>query len=151
MPDIDTATLTRLATAAFERTAFMLVDPIDEADPAKLTTHARIDYFGAGEGSVFVSASEGFIVELASSLLGVEPDEVTPQSEGADAIREIANILAGSLLTTLGGGDHAFRLGLPAHCEAPDHAATTASCTLESEGEPLVFTWVDRAAQTKAA
>ncbi|MEM1424719.1 MAG: chemotaxis protein CheX [Planctomycetota bacterium] len=145
MPEITADSLARLTTHALERTAFMLVDPADSADPAQLTRHARIGYTGdAGAGDVFISASEGFALELASSLLGCEPDEIDVEEQGVDAVRELANILAGCVLTSIGGEEHAFRLGLPETANANPEPGGGVACAMDSMGEPLVVSWQPR-------
>lgn len=151
MPDIDSQHLAQLATDALERTAFMLMDPSEGADPGTLTHHAKINYFGTGAGEVHVSASEGFVIELASSLLGVEPDEVEAETQGDDAMRELANILAGSLITQLGAATDSFRLGLPEDSKSPALSEGCVTCFLESMGEPLLVTWKKAEAEAKAA
>lgn len=151
MPDIDSQQLAQLATDALERTAFMLMDPAEGADPGMLTHHAKINYFGTGTGEVHVSASEGFVIELASSLLGVEPDEVEADTQGDDAMRELANILAGSLLTQLGAENDSFRLGIPEDSGTPAPSDGCVVCYLESMGEPLLVTWKKNQAEAKAA
>ncbi|GAB4548868.1 MAG: hypothetical protein Tsb0013_09720 [Phycisphaerales bacterium] len=147
MPEITTDSLAQLATQALERTAFMLVDPADAADPGVLTRHAHIAYNGEGGcGDVFVSASEGFTLELASSLLGVEPEEINIEEQGVDAMRELANILAGSILTTIGGKEHAYRLGLPETTDSTAPSDGCVTCAMDSMGEPLLIAWRPKAA-----
>lgn len=147
MPEITPDSLAELATHALERTAFMLVDPADAADPGRLTRHAHIAYTGEeGDGEVYVSASEGFTLELASSLLGCEPEEIDVDEQGADAVRELANILAGSILTTIGGVEHAFRMGLPETTDSSAADDSCITCAMDSMGEPLTISWRPKAA-----
>lgn len=147
MPEITAENLAELATQALERTAFMLVDPSEDADPGQLTRHASISYTGdEGAGELYVSASEGFTLELASSLLGCEPDEIDVEEQGVDAVRELANILAGSVLTSIGGQEHAFRMGLPETVESHTNEDGCVSCAMDSMGEPLVISWRAKAA-----
>ena len=147
MPEITPDSLAELATHALERTAFMLVDPADSADPGQLTRHAHISYSGdEGAGDVFISASEGFTLELASSLLGCEPDEIDVEEQGTAAVRALANILAGSILTSIGGQEHAFRMGLPETTDASPDTEGGVTCAMDSMGEPLVISWRPKAA-----
>lgn len=151
MCEIQKPQLEESVTDALERIAFMLVDPIDSVDPASLSRHARIAYSGTGVGTVHVSASDDFLIELASSLLGVQPDEVSVETEGRDALRAFADILAGSLLTRLGAEDHPFHLGLPEDAVAYSNAPNAITCAMSSMGEPLVISWCPSTSSAQAA
>jgi hypothetical protein len=156
MSNISSNQLAALVTDALERTAFVVVDPCDEADgttPPPDALHARIAYTGAEPGEVFVSASPGFLVELASSLLGVDEDDVALEAEGMDGLRELTNILGGSVLVAIGGEDHRFSLGLPEVLTdgAPTQGGGDVACALESMGEPLIVCWRAGVAKSAAA
>ena len=78
---------------ALERTAFVLAEAIDAGQATSLpapSKYSRISYIGPTSGNVYLAASEGFIRELAASILGVEPEDVDPSNEGEDAITELA-------------------------------------------------------------
>lgn len=142
MSTINEDTLQQLTTEALERTAFVLADPTDHVGHAAQPRHASIAYTGGQSGAVYVSASDGFLTELASSLLGVEPGEVNVETEGIDALCELANILGGSLLNDLGGVAETFQLGLPALIDTPPECSADAiSCAVRSEEGTLTVTW----------
>ncbi len=116
MNTLNSEVLQNMATEALERTAFVLADPFDANEAraeAMPSFYAGIQYSGSECGAIQLAASEDFIRELASSILGVEPDEVDPNGVGSDALRELANIVGGSVILNLGGVDHNFALGLP--------------------------------------
>ncbi|MBK7405970.1 MAG: chemotaxis protein CheX [Phycisphaerales bacterium] len=145
MNAITTERLSEMVTEALERTCFLVTDP---SDPKTIAAHgyttehcARIAYSGPDAGHVYVCASGGFLQELASSLLGCEPDEIDLDVEGQDAIRELANIMGGSVILDLGGDRCDYRLGLPELSSAPDQAAG-ALCALESASGALQVQWV---------
>jgi hypothetical protein len=144
---LDADTLGRLSIQALERTAFVLADPCDDPEslaPAEI--HARIDFRGPEVGSVDLGSSRAFARNLAASLLGTDAAEVS-DAQSEEALRELANILGGSVITTLGGADCQYLLGLPKLGESePDHAASTTRCTLDAEGERLDITCHRRAA-----
>jgi CheY-specific phosphatase CheX len=50
-------------------------------------------------------------------MLGVDPDEVNPDQEGNEALRELANIICGEVIQSLGGMSTRFELGLPSSIE----------------------------------
>lgn len=135
-PTLDPNTLARLVVDALERTAFVLADPCDEPEqlpPAD--TFAQIDFSGPTQGSVELLASRAFAKNLAASILGTDASLVTDlQSE--EALRELANIVGGSVITALGGSDCRFSLGLPRLGRAHATGADT-TCVLDAEGERL--------------
>jgi CheY-specific phosphatase CheX len=147
--------LVQMVTEALERTCFMVSDPSDAdavaANGYQCARCARIAYTGPAAGHVFVVASDGFLEELASSLLGCEPEEIDLEVEGRDAIKELANIMGGSVILELGGDNCEYRLGLPEEVGAAP-AATGAECYIESTFGALRVCWApEAAAAAKAA
>jgi hypothetical protein len=154
---IDIARLTEIVTTALERSAFVFAEPAAPGDLAvlpKCAAFALVRTDGSVAGELHASASEGFLRELAASLLVVDPGEVNPEKEGADALREMANMIAGSVTLALDRGDGAFSLGLP---ETTDRARFDAAArvgqvtTLVANGEPLRVVWVENARARKIA
>ena len=145
MTTIASHDLANTIVIALERMAFVLTEEVDAAEAAQLfppTFHAKIAFSGpAGAGSIFLSASEGFIIEMSSSMLGMEPEEVEDDIEtlGAEAIRELANVVGGEIIVMLGGKEVEFQLGLPESCtaDAVQRTGVSGSCHLESDGELL--------------
>jgi CheY-specific phosphatase CheX len=138
-------TLARLVTDALERTAFVMADPCDDPDrlpPAD--TFAQIDFRGPESGAVDLRASRAFARNLAASLLGTDASEIT-DAQAEEALRELANIVGGSVITALGGDDCRFSLGLPALGNHPPDANATC-CTLDAEGERLEVSCIHRLA-----
>ncbi len=139
--------IAQLVIEALERTAFVLAEPVDAGRAAELpaaTYFSRILYTGPDQGQLFLAASEGFVRELVSSLLGIEPEDVDPASQGEDAIKELANIVGGSTILELGGADCQYSLNLPELVEAsetPEPGDRGAACFVESEGELLNVIW----------
>ena len=154
MSSINADQLTELVSTALERTAFVLVDPADEDAEASFTPARRSSLQLNGSdwtGVITLTADEGFLCELASSLLGVDEDEVELEEQGQDVILELANILAGSVSLLLGGDKTHIGLGLP---ELQDTTTPTpdadASTMLEGESGFLKVQW-SVAASSKAA
>ncbi len=69
----------------------------------------------SGDNSVqlMLLASEKGSEELAKALLGFEPDEAIDQSDLADALAEIVNIVAGMVKTVVNDQDGKLNLTLP--------------------------------------
>lgn len=162
MRELTPTALTRLATIALERIAFLMAEPADiepgeavagHVPPAlpPATRFARIEYRGPERGEVILAASDGCAQSLAAGLLGTDPASIDPATTGQDALRELANIVAGSLICELGGAHCPYSIGLPAACGAdalPSNA--TAVATLDVEGERLEVHWTRTAAAQAA-
>jgi hypothetical protein len=156
MTNFSSEFLAEATVSALERTAMVLAelaDDVDDHEPA--TAFARIAYSGPSKGALTLAATEGFMRELASSLLGVEPDEVEVDVQGIDALKEMANILGGSVIVAMSGESCDFSLGLPGivtESDVPvagDPSAQTA-CTVTTDDGVLRVTWT-RDAATNAA
>ncbi len=147
MSQLTSQRIAQLVIEALERTAFVLAEPVAAERAAELpavTCFSRIFCTGPDQGQLFLAASEGFMRELVSSLLGVEPEEVDPVSQGQEAIKELANIVGGSTVLELGGADCEYSLNLPELVEAPEMPEAGdrgAECFVESEGELLKVIW----------
>lgn len=157
MNNLNADRIGQLVVEALERTAFVLADPVpaDYAESLPVPDRfSKVDFSGAAVGSVVLSASEGFVRELASSLLGVEPDEVEPDCDGQDALNELANIVGGSVILELGGAEKEYHYGLPCTMspnEVPDDTPGTVRSYLEAEGELLCVAWTPQDAVNSAA
>lgn len=106
---------------------------------------ARISYRGPSEGRLVLAGTEGFVRELAASLLGAEPEEVNVDSQGGDALKEMANMVGGSVIMALSGGACEFSLGLPELVAEGDIAgipgAGTVECAVSTEFGTLRVRW----------
>lgn len=150
MSTIDATSLADMTISALERTAMVLAEPAAESDEQpELQRFARIAYWGPSKGTLTLGATDGFLCELAASLLGVEADEVDVETHGHDVLKEMANTVAGSVIVALSGEICEYSLGLPelvAGAAMP--AAPSAACTLVADGGALQVAWSDeRAAQ----
>lgn len=149
----DNKSLQTIIMRALERIAFLVVDPSDpdvtnDLPPAYAS--ASVPFEGCASGTVVVSASKGFLIELASGIMGVEPEEVNVDVEGLDALREITNILGGEVVRSLGGDDNPCRLGLPEVIDSVPSTWPTASCLMDALGELLYVSWYSKSAKKAA-
>lgn len=143
LPGLNTEDLQSLMGQTLERAAFVLTDPTEVIETDKFDQHARISYTSeAEEADVYLSATTGFLREFASSLLGIEEDDPSIDSELVHAISELANILAGEIVVQLGGEDTRFVLGVPEACvdDGIPLVASSASACLDSMGEQIQVT-----------
>lgn len=144
--------LAELAVKALERTAFMMADPaeVSPAAVAKANRRATIRYVGPASGIVTIRTSDDFLRGLAANLLGEEPDAIDLSTCGDDAIKELTNILGGSVIHELGGADNTFSLGLPQIVQKSNEpAAIDRTCALDCEGHALFITWDPDAASSR--
>ncbi|RNC81446.1 MAG: chemotaxis protein CheX [Phycisphaera sp.] len=156
MNDLNTERLGKLAIEALERTAFVVAEPADEDFLDELPEcdwHTKIEYSGPESGTVILSGSSGFLVELASSLLGVCAEDVRTDGEGLDALREMTNIVGGSVVTVLGGAHCKLSLGLPevVDSSAVSDGSTCVHCILDAEGERLDIYWIPKTESSSRA
>lgn len=156
MSNMNNDTLNDLVVDALSKIAFVFVDPVDSDEAEELpqpTAFTSIRYEGTSTGTVALAASEGFLRELTSSLLGLEPEDIDPATEGLDALRELANILGGSVVHEIGGVEQQITLALPeASPQLPAGALDSGSltCSFDSEGERLDVIWMTNAARAAA-
>lgn len=152
---IDATTIARLSLSALERTAFVLAEAVDDDSGFESTFATRISFSGPCSGECLLSASEGFVRELAAGLLSADPGEVDLDECGQDALNEFANIIGGLIIKQLGNDHHRIFLGLPMPASpgaAPTAHALHAACTLDSSGERMRISFgADAAAAAKAA
>ena len=148
MQKINKSQLEQLAIDVLERTAMVLADPIEPDKAEALTPPTRfacLSYSGNAVGTLYLAASDGFVAELASSMLGVEADEISLDVEGKDALSEMANIVTGSLILSLGGDNESISLGLPQCLDTAHELAEDAAVVegiVETCGEILRIIWV---------
>ena len=127
-------------TGVLESIAFVLAEPC-EVDDQEFSRYARIQYSGPGEESeVVLSATDGFLCELASNLLGTDISEISVDVEGVQALTELANIVCGEVVLMLGSEEQVYSLGLPEILLSDDiqhDDSSMVGCGLESDGEYL--------------
>ena len=120
MTTLDQATLTSDMVNILERMAFVLGEAAEEPrlDPSDYREHVRIEMASVNDKFlVHLSGDSGFLSEVASSMLGVLPEEVHPGEQGRQALLELGNVVGGAVVRRLGGETIEFDLGLPASIE----------------------------------
>ncbi|MFT5290364.1 MAG: hypothetical protein ACI8QC_004043 [Planctomycetota bacterium] len=141
MNDLTPDKVAEIAGMALESMAFMVMDPVDTNDEHDVQFRTAITYNNDLEDSeLFLSASEGFTIELASALLGIDIDEVDPNEDGSMALSELTNILAGEVGRVLGAETSLFDVGIPKLIvDLPDAStdARVVECLLDTMGDSL--------------
>src|SRR5262245_53092096 len=131
MRELTVDAIIRLAYTALERTCFVDIGACDNCvELATALAHfVKIGYTGAEQGSVVLGATDGFVRHLACAIMGDHVADVYLTSIGTDALREVANVLAGSIVRELGAESNALQIGLPSECDRsalPKHDAVIA-------------------------
>lgn len=143
------------AANALERMAFVITEPGLETAGEVLANagySALIEITGEEPGDVtpaylVVSATRGFVGEVAAGMMGMDPGEIDVDEHGEATVAELANILGGELVMAMGGDERPLRLGLPQ--SVTDEAAGTRidavadgkhgwTCVLKSESGLLL-------------
>lgn len=149
-------TLSDATISALERTAMVLAEPTEAPETlAPSTRFARISYRGPRQGTLILSATDTFLRDLAASLLGVEPSEVSVDEHGTDALKEMANILGGSIILAMSGDVCEFSLGLPeivspSDLPRPIHGGESATCAVVADDGVLRVFWTQHAVSMAA-
>lgn len=136
MPHIDPYDLGYLAVDALERIAFIMSEVCDADDltePFAASRRARISVSGVADGHVWLESDDGFARELAAGMLGTDPDDIDPATDGELALAELANIIGGSLAVEWGGRDETYRIGLPEPGFAAPEASREATADVNAE------------------
>lgn len=146
---MDENTRTRIGNVLFEvleKQAFLFGDPGEEPDVDSVEVYlaASVSFAGAAAGRVSLAVPAPMAAELASNILGCEPDDPAAEAASADACKEILNIVCGHILTELYGPAPVFDLGLLeagplAAGEAPDWVAAEGGMALSVEGSPVLL------------
>ncbi len=144
MNGIEQAQLTDGVTNILEKMAFVLCEDAEEPrwDNDDYQEHVYLTLQGGGEhAAVLLSADQPFLVELASSILGVMPDDLGAEQAGM-ALLELGNVVAGEVVQILGGAFVEYDLSLPKAIAATDlgslpgslGAAECRSCVESDDG-----------------
>jgi len=114
MTTLTTDTLARTACDILEETAFIFASPANAvpSGPAQLVV-AQLSVSGEVRGSLILAVPPSVGSEIAANLLGLEPGDPDADSQAADAVGEILNIMAGALAAQCAVGSAGWRLGPP--------------------------------------
>ncbi len=138
MKSLDSGMLQTLTQDILGNMAFMFVEPTEEPGNYDGSPTARVE-FESPEGidSLILQGSGDFLTDLASGLLGLEPDEVDKNVEGLHSLKEIANVLAGEIIRELGGEHAQFSLGIPyvQDCADGDSTPEGVVCEFDAMGQ----------------
>lgn len=108
-------TLNEVASRILEDTAFIFSAPLPEGQQHQgEILEATLTFIGPLRGNMRLVSSTAFGVELAASMLGIEPGEAEAVENGRAAFGELLNIVGGALVAEWFGTARACHLGIPA-------------------------------------
>jgi hypothetical protein len=97
-----------------EEAAFVFAEVTDDPPPFEGDViEARLAYSGAHAGELLLASPEGLAATLAANLLGEEEGGASVTGDDLDALGELLNMVAGSLVLELFGPEAGCKLGLP--------------------------------------
>ncbi|MCC6797145.1 MAG: chemotaxis protein CheX [Candidatus Hydrogenedentes bacterium] len=73
----------------------------------------NIAFSGPFHGTLDMSIARSLGIEMASNLLGLDPEDTNAQRAGDDALRELMNVTCGHVLTGIAGSEPVFNLSIP--------------------------------------
>ena len=157
MNTLTTERIGEVVIEALERTAFVLADAVDPDEITglgPLNNHSRVNFTGDVCGEVHLAATDGFLCELAASLLGIDAGDIDLDSHGRDALSELTNIVGGSIILELGGDEKPYEYGLPEVLDgvpfAPDPESDNVAYFVTDEAALAVY-WKEASVEGKAA
>lgn len=132
-------TLETILTQIFEEWAMMFSDgPLDALPEGTPLEHVGIHFEGPHNGHIHFWLSPELIESLVQNVLGLDSPELISDSDRADVIRELANVVCGHFVSSQFGSDLIFQLSIPEvnlQTLSPKHSAD--STTLSIDGKPM--------------
>lgn len=114
MTDAVRRILYRVTEGVLERLAFIFSFPEEDRPPLEGpgTVGARVAFCGPFSGVLDLRVGRDICPELAGNMLGVEPEETTPEQRD-DAVKELLNVICGNLLPAIAGKRAVFNVDSP--------------------------------------
>ncbi|ERP31719.1 hypothetical protein [Chitinivibrio alkaliphilus] len=142
------AILERTAGVILEESAYLFTALLDEGATPDVATWdaqgAAVSYEDEDKtvhGEVHLWYPPGISTIAAANMLGIDEGDERAVSKGDDALREILNIVAGNVLSSIYGEDILFNLTVPYRLDRDvlmDDEASEMRAWLESEDYPLL-------------
>jgi len=116
MLTVSTDGLQDLVSNALERMAFVFVEPCGTTAGEMIAcaaAHSSIELRGAKNYVVTVTATPGFVQEVAAGMMGCDESEIDVDDHGSATVSELANIFGGELVMMMANEDEGMLIGLP--------------------------------------
>ncbi len=96
-----------------ELTFLFADDPDGRASIPGDAVIVNIAFSGPYSGTLDMSIARSLGIEMATNLLGLDPDDASAERAGEDALRELMNVTCGHVLTGIAGSEPVFNLSIP--------------------------------------
>lgn len=133
-----------VATRILEDAAFLFTEDASDAGArfgsGWVPSGAQLRWEGPSCGTMRVWADPSLLPVLAANMLGIDEDDPDALAKGADALREILNMVVGNSLTEAWGPGPVFRLDIPCDIDPADFATDLDDgLWVVAEGRPVLF------------
>ncbi len=120
-----------------EQLTFMFGEPADkqdmEVEDVDFTT-ASMSFTGDLPGSLTVVVDSSILLDIAANILGIDPEDVAPDTMMPDALGEMLNVICGHVIMALAGTGANFKLGPPAIGTATSEFVTQVAVSADYVG-----------------
>ncbi len=99
-----------------EKLAFMFTEEAEKNEFINNGSHfiqAEITFTGEMAGALSLIVSEEMCSEIATNILGTDPDDKIEKTQSCDALKEVLNVTCGNVLTAFSGDKSTFDLSIP--------------------------------------
>ena len=99
-----------------EKMAFLFCDEADKDElPSDSRSHlmVKISFRGPVVGTLMVTVPHEVCSDLAINVMGLDDDEQVDDEQARDALKELANVTCGHMLTAIAGSEPVFDLTVP--------------------------------------
>ncbi len=99
-----------------EKLAFAFAEPVAKDElPDCSGENVRVDvaFTGGMRGDLGIAVPRRLCDEMAANILGLEPDSVIESDQALDAVKEVASVVCGHVLTAVAGEEPVFDLSVP--------------------------------------
>lgn len=116
MNDSTMHTVSQTFTGVVEQLTFMFGEDVDKGEldtEGVAFTSASMTFAGDIAGTVTLVVPTAILGTIAANILGVEPEDISPNTVLADSLGEMLNVICGHLIMDLQGESANFVLGPP--------------------------------------
>ncbi len=127
-----------------EDTAFVFAEPAEDgySDILSKCRGVKILYSGDTNGKIILCGEESFMSFVAANMLGLDESEESAVEKGLDAFKEMLNIMAGNVITTLYGDEPIYDLEIPEEIteqEKKEAIENNEALWFDAEGKKIAF------------
>ena len=111
--------LIETAVEVFETVAYLFPIPVEkenintESISCENNIFIGINFQGYASGEIFICVPNPLSKTISANMLGIDEEDSNLEQKSLDAIKEVLNIICGSLLPKIYGEKPVFQLGTP--------------------------------------